>query len=577
MRANIVCVCFITAVFINLISAKEHENVEGQYYTYMNGKRQNISLVQDNQSFIIYGIKKKSFSNLGLKKQKVIIEALESGLYVDEVKYDNEHMGKSFKENENIEYYSNKYSDGSDEFYIIPDVIVKVKDDLARDKFARIIGQLNCEVTRGKFSDKEWSISNYSNLKINAKSSNEVLRILRELYKIKEFESIELPRTYSIEHDGVDLSCSGTTTNVDDPLLIDNATDLNHTPNRSYANVFQAWCHNRGARIRIGILDNGFNVGHTELIGQIADSFNVATASHSDLAYYSNGSYNNSYTNHGTTITGLLVGIADNANLAAGIAPDARAYVCRITDNSSATQWIDALQYFIDYNVHVVSSSIRLSIGATVDRSSAADQQFYELIHSNDIVWCQSTSNCEDDCSVAEIGTHRYPVELQSVNETDFGNAFFNVAGLHTTVADASFEPLQKRLGARGPEINISYPAIQNLVYNTGDYTAYDHALGTSWATPSVAGIVALVRAQIIRELGGAGSLEDVIRIIETSAMREPTYEARDVDGNNLDFINNYNETYGFGIPDANAAVEQAISEYHGRNLTAILQLLLLD
>ena len=430
-------------------------------------------------------------------------------------------------------------------------MIVKVDPSVSKDELLNILDELGCELIKGKFSNKPLAISDYIIIQLPVKSSEEVLKKLQDLYLVDEFLAAELPRTYETKYDGVTIEnyYTGIQETINDPILANDIYDQMMTPNRSFAKVFDAWRYNQGAGVKVAVIDGGFNVGHPDIAANITDSIDLATGLKSGLLGGSDFA-----SNHGTTIAGLLVGVKNNGDLSAGIVPEAELTVIKYSERNSSVKLIEALQYIIDNNIKVVSSSIRMDFESTSDRSSALDQMFYTMIHDHDVIWVQSTSNCSNDCTIAD-DSHVYPVALQSKNPVDFKNKFLNVAGLYTTVSGDGYEPLQKALGFRGPEINIAYPAYNNRVYHFQGYTSTDGANDTSWATPAVAGIVTLLRSQMLFNRGDVGTIDEIISILQTCAQRDEAYDPKDVNKNIVNFVDNYNEVYGFGIPDALTSV----------------------
>jgi subtilisin family serine protease len=131
-----------------------------------------------------------------------------------------------------------------------------------------------------------------------------------------------------------------------------------HLKNKTYAgmdlNVTAVWDEYKGAGIKVGVIDEGFDYKHTDL------SKNYSTSLDYDFAGNDSDAYIESGNKHGTAVSGVIAA-DDNGTGAVGVAPDATLVGYRVAyGGSSLSMFTDAFIKAAD-NVDVVNNSWGIS------------------------------------------------------------------------------------------------------------------------------------------------------------------------------------------------------------------------
>lgn len=305
-------------------------------------------------------------------------------------------------------------------------------------------------------------------------------------------------------------------------------------------NVTGLWADYTGAGIRIAIVDDGFDTTHPDLAGR----FN-ASLSHDFVDADSNitpaaGQY------HGTAVAGIL-GAASNNTGIVGIAYDADLIGLRISFGADTGMFAAAFQRFRDVDIANNSwgyseafSDIFTASYFTAFKNALMDAtQFGRNGLGTSIVFAAGNSAVSGD------NTNYHNVQNSSYTIT--------VAALDTHGNHGAFSN-------PGASILVSAPGVAVLTTDAhgaagvvpGDYAS---GTGTSFATPMVSGVIALM----LEANPGLG-YRDVQEILAYAARKVgtggdwQTNDAVNWNGGGL----HYSHSYGFGMVDAHAAVRLA-------------------
>ncbi len=280
--------------------------------------------------------------------------------------------------------------------------------------------------------------------------------------------------------------------------------------------IRDAWATTEGKGVTIAIIDTGIDSGVADLAGAV-----VGGADFSGVGF-ANGQkpIGSDGAEHATMVAALAAGRGTGPDSGViGSAPQASLLSLSIGfgagANGSDTQIADAVRWAVDNGADVINMSLTRN---TLQWPESWDDAFLYAME-NDVVVVAAAGN--RGSGTVEVGA---PATMPGV---------LTVSGVDEN-GSASWDA-----SAQGITIGVAAPS-EGLVgvIPGGQYVTWS---GTSGATPIVAGIVALVRAAH-PELDAANVINRVIM------------SSHDVGPSGADF------TYGFGLVDAEAAVEDEIA-----------------
>ncbi|MBU6427931.1 MAG: S8 family serine peptidase, partial [Cyanobacteria bacterium REEB65] len=219
----------------------------------------------------------------------------------------------------------------------------------------------------------------------------------------------------------------------------------------------QAWNSSTGAKILIADVDTGVDYTHPDLAGQVIEGYNFVANTADPMD--DNG--------HGTFVAGILAAATNNGIGVAGTAYGAKVLAIKALDSSGSgtdTTLAPAILYAANHGANVISCSW----GSTQD-DPIIDQAIDEAVASGCIVVAAAGNNGNT--------TPFYPAAHAGV---------LSVGATDTSDARASFSNYGPWVMTAAPGTGIisTYPGNQ---YAQGD--------GTSFATPYVSGVLAMIES----------------------------------------------------------------------------------
>ena len=323
--------------------------------------------------------------------------------------------------------------------------------------------------------------------------------------------------------------CSAIEHDFDDPLYGCQSAFHDRGSDREDINVEPVWAEgNLGEGIIVRIVDTGVDYEHEDL----RDNFDLAR-SYADHEY---GSIFEPNCSHGTAVAGI-VAARDNSVGGRGVAP--RATIYSYTKGCIGGSWSD----------HVRGATHELSDTA-VSNHSAGMSRSQEYPALDFYGWDQAiekgiTQGFHGKGTSYVIGAGN---EDTNANLSEASN-FYGVI----TVCGIRYDGTP--IHSYGSNVWICAPA---YVLTTARYDLYfETSGGTSFATPVVSGVVALVRSQN-RSL----TWRDVKLILAASARQTspdaPEWETGALQYGSTDRRYTYHPRFAFGVVDAKAAVDLA-------------------
>jgi subtilisin family serine protease len=259
----------------------------------------------------------------------------------------------------------------------------------------------------------------------------------------------------------VELADEGTIVAVDDPQTGDQYS-------LDQMRVRQAWGTTTGAGNVIAVLDTGVKLDHPDLAGRLVAGYDFVNDD-------TNPSDDNG---HGTWVSGIIVAKANDGYGIAGISWSDKVMPVKIMNgegSGSTADLLDGLRWAADHGADVIN----MSIGGFPYSQLVQDAVNY--------AWGKGA------VLVGAAGNNRR-------EETFYPASFDNVVSVSATQVNDEFS----NWSSWGPKVDVSAPGSSVLTTNCYTCTYADHDTwgshtfisGTSFATPNVAGVVALIRAK---------------------------------------------------------------------------------
>jgi subtilisin family serine protease len=260
---------------------------------------------------------------------------------------------------------------------------------------------------------------------------------------------------------------------------------------------------NRGAGVKVAILDTGMDYTHPDLDGNYAGGFDFVNNDPNPMDDHG----------HGTHVAGT-VGAEDNGVGVVGVAPQVRLYALKVLNgagNGFSSDVIAALQWCVNNGIRVTNNSYGSLIVAEVITLQAA----FDNSAAAGVLHVAAAGNSGNALGTGDnvVFPARY-ASVIAVAATDWNNA------------RASFS-------STGPDVELAAPgvAVTSTLRNGG----YNAQSGTSMASPHVAGTAALI---IASGVSGPNAVRQ--RLQQTAD--DLSLPGRD-------------PQYGFGLVDADGAV----------------------
>ena len=303
---------------------------------------------------------------------------------------------------------------------------------------------------------------------------------------------------------------------------------------------------NKGAGVKIGIIDSGINYLHPDLNANYRGGY--------DFYYYDNDPMD--VYGHGTHVAGTACA-EDNDEGVVGVAPNCDLYSLRVLNEDGVGYWSDiiaAVEWSTGVPVYLAAwgttpatttqgvklDVINLSLGKDRNPGTTVKKAF-DNAEAKGVVIVAAAGNSG---TVSGKGKNViYPAKFASV------------------IAVAATDSADKRVSfsSTGPEVELAAPGVS--VYSTWNDTTsysnpqpvcdalgncYKYGSGTSMASPHVAGVAALVIATGVLDDNRNGRINDEVRKVMNDTAKDLGAVGRD-------------SQYGYGLVSAVVAVAQSM------------------
>jgi len=229
-------------------------------------------------------------------------------------------------------------------------------------------------------------------------------------------------------------------------------------------NVTEAWEKTYGEGITVAVIDDCFDANHEDLYSNVYKTYNANDDS-------SNVSGSNC---HGTEVVGV-VGAVKNDKGIIGVAPNVKLILISINlENSTESDFVKAFEYAKDNGAKVINCSW----GSNNESQVLADE--FESLRNSNII------------TVFASGNENLDMDQAGINDESEDP---NVIGVGATEGETNDVAYYSNYGSN---IDILAPggSTELGVLLLKDGNNYDMAAGTSFASPCVAGVVALLLSQ---------------------------------------------------------------------------------
>jgi subtilisin family serine protease len=262
----------------------------------------------------------------------------------------------------------------------------------------------------------------------------------------------------------------------------------------------RAWDLSRGTGAEVAMIDSGVDGGHPDLAGRIAAA-----------AAFGTSSPTSDPVGHGTHTAGLACGDADNAYGIAGMGFDCSLYIAKLALPGSCSNVSDAIVAAANRGSDVISMSLGGCNSTLIPALSYAQSRGSVLVAAAD-----NDPNPDGACPPLNVTFDCiYPEEWVQPNGTGpnagfdrglvvtsakYDGTLSSFAELTSRVSVAAFGSASNTIGGQ-QGILSSWPADSVSDDSAGGRTTingdnrFSYLVGTSMATPQVAGVAALIRA----------------------------------------------------------------------------------
>ena len=255
----------------------------------------------------------------------------------------------------------------------------------------------------------------------------------------------------------------------------------------------QAWDLTTGTNVIVAVIDTGVQYDHPDLAGNIyANPSEVLDGIDNDgngyvddihgwdfvgryLGTPQNDNDPSDFNGHGTKVAGVIGAVGNNALGVAGVAWKVRILPLKIgedssTPNLSAAASIEAIEYAVAQGAQVINASY------TSDTYSHFELEAVQAAQEAGVIVVNAAGNGSS-----------------SIDDTPAYPGSYNLANIISVAASTSSDSLASWSNYGPVYVDLAAPG--SGIYTTAKTNTYSTVHGTSFSSPQIAGIAALIRA----------------------------------------------------------------------------------
>ena len=347
-----------------------------------------------------------------------------------------------------------------------------------------------------------------------------------------------------------------------DPLFYDSW----HLFNNPGINVTEAWRYTRGKGIIVGIYDEGIDLEHEDLKGNIIgygnynnpsgqiDMIQSASDLNNDLANAPKPNVNNDTNWHGTSCAGLISAMGDNQKGSVGVAPESKLIAVRYA-NSNISRDIEAFKAMAENGAAIISNS-----WGTYSMNDAFDAVLKELSQTGRagkgvlIFFAAGNDGCNLDLyySTNPDGSTRCQrsSDYTAINDESESPYVISIAASTKNNRIETYSNYGSSIDFTAPGSAITTTDAMGSKGSPGAWNYTDSFSGTSAAAPIAAGVATLVLSE-----NPLLSKEEILDILKFTADKVGSYTYNSQGRNNH---------WGYGRLNAGKAV--ALASTYGKS-----------
>lgn len=393
---------------------------------------------------------------------------------------DVQTLAGELRSQENVEKVGDVYVDDYNHALVLTDeLVVKFKPEMTSDQIESLKTTYGLETveTLG-FSENAFV------LKVKPEVGRTALEIANEL--VEKGQAVYAYPNW-IEYIGyrVEVTVAGPEVrhgyHPNDPLF---AQQWHHET----IDTHTAWLTERGSpNIRLAVVDGGVDIGHEDLNapGKIVASIDlVATPPDNNPTDRSRGGI------HGTFVAGMAVAIQDNTRGVSGIAPNCRLIPIRCDDIRTQVRMAIAFQYAADNGADVITCSLGPP-GRWVMTDALREAIDYATTYGRNgrgCVYTQAVDNDPNPINIDQVSSYERSIAVSRTNANDRYDGA--ATGPELDICAPGRDVLST-VNMNTPVNTLGYNVIPSAQGATSGH--YATSTGTSFATPSIAGVACLI------------------------------------------------------------------------------------
>jgi len=224
-----------------------------------------------------------------------------------------------------------------------------------------------------------------------------------------------------------------------------------------------------GKGIKVAVIDDGIDLNHEDLVGSVGGRYDLASQSQA-VGHSSSSDY------HGTAVAGIIGANANSIGIR-GVAPESELIIIKYKSKMSDSETISLFNKAVELGADIINCSwgtgnVSPAVRSTIQdiaRNGRDGKGVFIVFASGNSGWYMGN----DESAIPEV------VAVGATDRTGLRSSYSN------------FGPFLDVM-APGGDFGLGVPTLDPMGSAGTDSGNYDHQIGTSFSTPTVAGAIAL-------------------------------------------------------------------------------------